>query len=138
MSRRKKYIPKPARIPKLIFADRDFGEIDKFVRCLDAGEVNEAEGSIISITIIGERYKVIPAMRGWAGFFREVAAIQNVTDYDDTPMQTLMDKLENDELVTRKLIAEFKAVVEKQRAMYMHTPNGLINKVAYRELGVAL
>lgn len=137
MSRKKKkYKPRPTTIPKIFYQERDFGEIDKFVRSLEAGEVTEHEGSIVLVTVAREMYRVIPAMRGWADFFREVATMQGVTDYDDTPMQTVMGMLENNIPMSRKMIDEFKVVVERQRAMYMKTPNGLINKVAYRELGV--
>lgn len=136
---KKKRIPRPVRIPKLVYQDRDFGEIDKFMRCLEMDEVSEANGDIVAIPLSGEMYRVIPAMRNWAEFFTEMAEIQGDATYSDAPMQTMMDKLSNDEKITMALVGEVKRVVEHQRQIYMKAPNGIINRVAYSKLeGVAV
>jgi len=132
--RKKKYVPKGIRLPKLATQQRDFAEIDKFMRNLELGYVEEAvidgEPRIISTTIENETYGVLNAMTGWCDCFRDLAKAINYEGYDEAPMRFMIMKLRNDEPLNRKLIQEVKEVVEQQRRIYMLAPAKVVNYVS--------
>jgi len=118
------------RIPKIITQQRDFSEIDKFLRNVERDAVDVAEGRIVSITIDGEIYCVLTALEGWCECFSDIAKALLDTSYNDAPLRSMMAKLNVDMPFSMKLVQEVKAVVNHQRRLYMQAPHGLLNQIS--------
>jgi hypothetical protein len=127
---KKPYKHQVTRLPKILTQQRDFAEIDKFVRQVESDAVDVAQGRIVSITIEGEMYCVLTALDGWCDCFAGIARAMKDTNYNDAPLRSMMAKLNADMPLTMKLVQEAKAVVEAQRKLYMLAPHGIINNVA--------
>lgn len=128
---------KVTRIPKIVTQARDFAEIDKFMRSVERDAVDVAQGRIVSITIEGEMYCVLTALQGWCECFAAIAKAMGDKAYSDSPLRSMMAKLNADMPITMKLVQEAKAVVNAQRRLYMLAPHGIINAVANSMLEAA-
>lgn len=128
------YKKRVTRLPKILTQQRDFYEIDKFMRNVERDTVDVAQGRIVSITNDGEMYCVLTALVGWCECFANIAKAMHATDYNDTPLRSMMAKLNADMPLRLELVHEAKAVVEVQRRLYMLAPHGIINEVANRLL----
>jgi hypothetical protein len=108
-----------ARINKLILQQKDFYEIDKFLRNVERGLVDELSGEIVSINHEYGMYSILSAMEEWIKLFNVWAGARNLDNYDDKPMRVMIEKLKSDELLNISLIQNVKLVVERQRRIYM-------------------
>ncbi len=127
---KKPYKHQVTRLPKILTQQRDFAEIDKFMRQVESDAVDVAQGRIVSITLEGEMYCVLTALEGWCDCFAGIAKAMKATDYNDSPLRSMMAKLHADMPLTMNLVQQAKAVVEAQRKLYMRAPHGIINSVA--------
>jgi len=118
------------RLPKILTQQRDFAEIDKFMRQVESDAVDVAQGRIVSTSMEGEMYCVLTALEGWCDCFNGIANAMKDASYNDAALRSMMAKLNADMPLTMKLVQEAKAVVEAQRKLYMLAPHGIINSVA--------
>lgn len=125
---------KVTKLPKILTQERDFYEIDKFVRDLKRDAVSVADhmgkDMIVSINHEREMYSVLSALEGWNDCFNDLALAQNDESYDDYPMRLMMALLKDEKMLSMTLIRDVEKVVEHQRKLYMKAPAGIINKVA--------
>jgi hypothetical protein len=121
------------RVPKIITQQRDFAEIDKFIRSIARDAVFEIRDGdkwlIVQTTTEKENYCVLTALDGWCDCFAQIAAkIQ--FDYNDKPLRALISKLRLDQAINADLFNQAKNVVDTQRKIYMLAPHKIINQVA--------
>lgn len=127
---KKPFKHKVTRLPKILTQQRDFAEIDKFMRQVESDAVDVAQGLIVSTSMEGEMYCVLTALEGWCDCFSGIARAMNDASYNDAPLRSMMAKLNANMPLTMKLVQEAKSVVESQRKLYMLAPHGIINSVA--------
>jgi hypothetical protein len=124
------------RIPKIVTQQRDFAEIDKFMRSVERGEVDEAKDDdsqqwrIVQTTIEKETYCVLNALDGWCECFAEIASAMQDNTYDDAPLKSMISKFRLDQPISYALLCRARAVVSHQRRLYMLAPHSVINSVA--------
>lgn len=121
-----------ARINKLILQQKDFYEIDKFLRNVERGLVDELSGEIVSINYEYGVYSVLSAMEEWIKLFDVWAGARNLVNYDDTPMRVMIEKLKSNEMLNISLIQSVKLVVERQRRIYMSESSAKVGLLSGR------
>ena len=125
---------KTLRLPKILTQQRDFAEIDKFMRAIARDAVLETKDGdtwrVIQTTLNKESYCVLTALDGWCDFFAELAATMNEASYNDKPLRSLISKMRLDQPSSAALFNQAKAVVDAQRKLYMLAPDNMISGVA--------
>lgn len=129
MKKRKKYIPKTIRIPKIVMQHNDFEQVDRLMMMIENESVLESGGDIVMFAQSGEVYQVAPALNTWCDYWQEIAKVHDES-MNDIALRILINKINHNMPVTKSLIREAKEVVDKQRAYFMKTDHNTISRKA--------
>lgn len=129
MRKKSSYKRRATRLPKMITCQRDFHQIDTFMRMVENDGIYELQGVIIMTTADKEIYSVLEALEGWMECFQQIADATN-TPYDDAPMKKMAAYLKYDVPMKLALVHQAKDVVNAQRKLYMMAPDDIITKIS--------
>jgi hypothetical protein len=120
---------RPLLIHKAIMQHESFEQIDRLMLMINNANVTADGADVVMREPNGEVYQVAPALNTFCDYWQSIASMHNVS-FDDAPLRTLINKINHDMPLTQSLINQAKAVVEKQRALFMRTPNRVLNVVS--------
>ncbi len=120
---------RPLLLHKAIMQHESFDEIDRLMLMIEHENVLQEGSDIVMRHKTGENYQVAPTLNTWCDYWQSIAKMHSIS-FDDAPLRTLINKINYQMPISESLILKAKAVVEKQRALYMRTPNPALNLVS--------